>query len=123
MLAVFLAASSLSLGGCFYLFLGTAAAAGGYAISQDTIQGEREKDFGDIWDAAHDILSIMGTINSQSQDLGKLTAIVNGAKVTVNVSQLTPSTVRLKVKARKAFFPNISTAQNIFIKIMNRVDE
>ncbi len=114
---------SFSLGGCFYLVLGGVAAAGGYAISQDTIQGEREKDFDDVWSAAVDIVSILGTINSQSHELGKMIALVSGAKVTINVVQLTPSTVRLKVKARKALFPSITTAQNIYIKIMNRVDE
>ena len=115
--------ASLSLSGCFYIVLGSVAAAGGYAISQDTIQGEREEDFNDVWKAAVDIISIMGTISSQNRDLGKLTAIVSGAKITINVAQLTPSTVRLKVKARKALFPSIATAHNIYIKIMNRVDE
>lgn len=114
---------SFSLGGCFYLVLGGVAAAGGYAISQDTIQGEREKEFDSVWNASVDIVSILGTISSQSHELGKIIALVNGAKVTVNVVQLTPSTVRLKVKARKALFPSITTAQNIYIKIMNRVDE
>jgi len=122
-LAVLLLSSSLLLSGCFYIFLGSVAAAGGYAISQDTIQGEREESFNNVWEAAHDIVSIMGTVNSESQDLGKITSIVNGAKVTINVSQLTSSTVRLKVRARKAFFPSIQTAQNIFIKIMSRVDK
>ena len=112
-----------SLSGCFYLILGGAAAAGGYAISQDTIQGESEKDFEEVWEAAINIVSIMGTVNSQSHELGKISALVNGAKVIVNISQLTPSAVRLKVKARKAFFPSINTAQNVYVKIMNKVNE
>jgi len=120
---LFLAFVCLPVSGCFYVILGSVAAAGGYAISQDTIQGEREVGFNEVWDAALDIVSIMGTVNSQSQDLGKITAVVNGAKLTINVAQITPSAVRLKIKARKNFFPSIATAQNIFIKIMNRVDE
>ena len=118
-----LALVCLPLSGCFYVILGSVAAAGGYAISQDTIQGEREVGFNEVWDVTLDIISIMGTVNSQSQDLGKITAIVNGAKLTINVSQITPSAVRLKVKARKNLFPSIATAQNIFIKIMNRIDK
>lgn len=113
----------LSCSGCFYVVLGGVAAAGGYAISQDTIQGETQRDFDDVWDAAMDIVSIMGTINSQSRELGKISALVNGAKITVNISQLTPAAVRLKVKARKSLFPSITNAQNIYIKIMNRADE
>lgn len=116
---IFLCAST---SGCFYFVVG-AAAAGGYAISQDTIQGEIDKDFESVWDAAAEIVSILGTVSSQSHELGKLTAMVNGAKVTVSVIQLTSSATRLKVKARKALFPNIATAQNVYIKIVNRVNE
>ena len=112
---------SFSFSGCFYLVLGGVAAAGGYAVSQDTIQGETEKDYNEVWDAAVEVVSILGAINSQSRELGKIVATVNGAKVTINVMQLTTSTVRLKVKARKSFFPSIANAQNIYIKIMNRV--
>ena len=114
--------AGLSLSGCFYVVLGGVAAAGGYAVSKDTIQGETEKDFHDVWDAAVEIVSIMGTVSSESRDLGKIQAMVNGAKVTVNVIQLTPSATRLKVKARKSLFPSITNAQNIFVKIMNRVN-
>ena len=113
----------LFLCGCFYMVLGGLAAAGGYAVSQDTIQGETEKDFDAVWDTAVETLSIMGLISAQSPELGKITASVNGAKIIVNVMQLTPSTTRLKVKARKSFFPSISNAQNIYIKIMSRVNE
>ncbi len=121
--AVFLISFSLSLSGCFYLVLGGAAAAGGYAVSQDTIQGESEADFEDVWEAAVDIVSIMGAVTSKSHELGKVSATINTTKVMITVSQITSSTVRLKVKARKALFPNIATAQNIYIKIMNRVKD
>ncbi len=113
----------LFLCGCFYVVLGGIAAVGGYAVSQDTIQGETEKGFDSVWYTAVNTLSIMGLNNSQSRELGKITAVINGAKVTVNVMQLTPSTIRLKVKARKSLFPSITNAQNIYIKIMNRVKE
>ena len=105
------------------MVLGGVAAAGGYSISQDTIQGEVDKDFNEVWDTAIDITSILGTINSQSHELGKILATVNGAKVTINVMQLTTSTVRLRVKARKAIFPSIANTQNIYIKIMNRINK
>ena len=118
---VLLLVASLSLSGCFYMVLSTVAAAGGYAISRDTIQGETEEDFDRVWDTAVDIISILGTMNSQSHELGKITGIVNGARVTINITQLTTATIRLTVKARKSIFPSITNAQNIFVKIMNRV--
>ena len=120
-LSVFVALCVL-LSGCVYLVVGSVAAVGGYTVSRDTIQGESEQPFDDIWDAAVDIVSIMGTVNSRSRELGKISAIVNGAKVTIHVMPLTSSTTRLKVKARKAVFPSIANAQNIFVKIMSRVN-
>ncbi len=114
---------SVSLSGCIYVLLGGAAAAGGYAISRDTIQGEIDADFDHVWDTAVEIVSIMGTIDSESHEMGEIIADVGGAKVWVYVIQLTPSTIRLKVKARKNLFPSIATAQNVFIKIMNKVNE
>ena len=122
-IVVLIAFLSLSLNGCFYLVLGGAAAASGYAVSQDTIQGECEKDFENVWESAIDVVSIMGAITSKSHELGKISAIVSNANVTIVISQITSSTVRLKVKARKALFPSISTAQNIFVKIMNKSKE
>lgn len=111
----------MSVSGCFYLVLGGAAAVGGYAISPDTLQGDTDKDFERLWSAAVDIVSIMGTINSQSHELGKISAIVNGCHVTIHVIQLTPSSVRLKVKAKKAGLPSIANAENIFVKIMENI--
>ena len=118
-----LAFISSSVSGCAYAVLAGVAAAGGYAVSQDTIQGDTDKDFNEVWDASLDIISIMGTISSQSRELGRIVAIANGARVTINVMQLTTATVRLKVKARKSLFPSIANAQNIYVKIMNRVNK
>ena len=114
---------ALSLSGCFYIIFGGAAAAGGYAVSRDTIQGEIDREFSEVWDAASEIISIKGIIESQSHELGEIVAIINGARVTTTVIQLTPATIRLKVKARKSIFPSIHTAQEVFVKIMNRLTE
>ena len=114
---------SFSASGCFYLVLSGVAAAGGYAVSPDTIQGETEKDYDQTWDAAVEVVSIMGTISSQSRELGKIVALVNDSKITINVVQLTTSSVRLKVKARKSFFPSLPNAQNVYVKVMNKVNQ
>ena len=114
--------AAMLLSGCVYMVIGGVAAAGGYAVTRDTIQGETDKKFDDVWQAATDIVAVMGTVKSESYELGKLEGIVNGARVNLSVSQLTPSTVRLTVKARKFIFPSIANAQNIYVKIMNRVN-
>jgi len=112
----------LCMGGCWYLIIGGVAAAGGYAISSDTIQGETSAEFEDAWSAATEVMGIMGAVESESYELGMVKGVVNNARVTVTVSQLTTATVRVKVKARKAFFPSIRNAQNVYIKIMAHLD-
>lgn len=120
--AVLVVLLAFSCSGCVYLIVGGVSAVGGYSISQDTIQGESDASFDEVWDAAIHILSIMGRIESESSELGEVVAIVNGARITVHVIQLTSETVRLKIRGRKSLFPSISNAQNVFMKIMNRVN-
>ena len=50
-------------------------------------------------------------------------ASVHAAKITVTMVTLSESTTKLTVKARKAFLPRISLAQDVFVKIMSRVKE
>src|SRR3989338_8181523 len=123
MTAVFCAGLGMTISGCVYLIVGGVAAAGGYAVSRDTIQGETARSFDEVWEAAVEIVSIMGKVDAQSYELGQLDGVVNAAKIKINVLQLTPATVRLKVKARKNIFPSIANAQNIYVKIMNRLDQ
>ena len=105
--------------GCAYLVVGGVGALGGYAISSDTVQGTIERDNKEVWDAASTVVNIMGKLNKESEDTGRIEAIVNGARVTIGVAQFTPKLVKLTVKARKSFFPSISTAQSVYMKIIN----
>jgi len=116
-------AVTFSFSGCFYLVFGGAAAAGGYAISRDTIQGEIDRDFSQVWDTAIEVVSIMGRIESQNSEMGQIISIIQGARVTINLTQLTPSTIRIKVKARRSGFPRIGLAQEIYLKVTNQVDK
>lgn len=120
---VFLLLMSMSPSGCVYLVLGGVAAVGGYTVSPDTIQGETEKDYDEVWDVAVDVTSIMGKIDYKSDKIGEISALVNGSRIRIDLSQLTPTMVRIKVKARRSFFPSISVAQDVYVKIMRRLDE
>jgi len=113
----------LSLSGCIYLVVGGLGAVGGYVVSPDTVEGVTENEREIVWDAAVEITSIMGTIKEQQEDSGIIIAKVGGAKVTISVIALSQSAVKLRVKSRKAFFPKISTAQDVFVKIMSQVNE
>ena len=114
-------ASVLACSGCVILVASGVGALGGYAISSDTVQGTIERDYQDVWDAAISVVNIMGKINKQGEKLGQIEAIVNNARVTVSVAQFTPTVVRLTVRARRSFFPSISTAQDVYIKIVTHL--
>ena len=113
-------AVSLLTSSCIYLVAGGVGALGGYAISPDTVEGETESDYDTLWDSASEVLSIMGTVYTKDYKLGTLSGSVSGAKVVVDLSQVSSDEVRLRVKARKNMLPNIKIAQDVFVKIKNR---
>ncbi len=111
----------LSLSGCFYALIGGVGALGGYAISPDTVEGETQVSYDEVWKAAMDVLSIMGTIKMSDYKLGSIEAVVNRGVVWIDIAQLPGSWVRLRVKVRKNMMPKIRTAQDVWVKIKNRI--
>ncbi len=108
----------VAFNGCAYLVVGGVGALGGYSVSSDTVQGTIERDNKEVWEAASTVVNIMGKLNKESEESGRLEAIINGARVTIGVTQFTPKLVKLTVKARKSFFPSMSTAQSVYMKII-----
>jgi len=109
--------------GCIYLVVGGIGAVGGYIVSPDTVEGITENDVVIVWDTAVETMSIMGLIREESEEGGMILATVSGAKITITVISLSPSMTKVTVKARKAYLPRISLAQDVFVKIMNRVED
>ena len=115
---------SCSFSGCVYLIIGGVGAVGGYVASPDTFEGLlMDKEQGDVWEAASDVISIMGIITERSEPGGIIVAKVQNAKVTVTIFQMSKSTVRLTVKARKTFLPKIKLAQEVYVKVVNELNE
>lgn len=114
---------AVCLNGCIYLAIGGVGALGGYIVSPDTVEGLAESDTARLWDTAVDVVSIMGLVESKNEAGGILKARINGAGVTVMIVGMSSSSVKLSVKARKHYLPKISLAQDVFVKIMSRVDE
>ncbi len=111
------------LNGCVYLVVGGAGALGGYIVSPDTVEGITGAGMSEVFDTALEVISIMGLVEDQDESGGLIKAVVNGVKVVVVVTEASSASVRLSVKARKFFFPRIFLAQDIFGKIMSRVNE
>ena len=120
---IFLLPILLSLAGCVYLVVGGVGALGGYIVSPDTVEGIASSDQAKVWDTAKEIISVMGTINEELEESGIIIGKVSSAKVTVTISPINKSSVKLTVKARKTFLPKISVAQDVFVKIMSRLTE
>jgi len=120
---IFIVPIMFSLSGCVYLIVGGVGVLGGYIVSPDTVEGITENDADVVFDAASEIIGVMGLIQEQSQETGTILASVSGAEVTVVITPLSDSAVKLSVKARKRFFPKISVAQDVFVKVMSHLNE
>jgi len=118
-----LAACLISFSGCIYLVVGGIGAVGGYIVSPDTVEGISDSEIEEVWDVAVETLSIMGLIEEKSEESGIVLATVSGAKITVKIASLSPTSTRVTVKARKSYLPRISISQDVFVKIMSRLKE
>ena len=119
------AALVLSTAGCvapIILAVG-AGAVGGYAVSRDTFEGVTVKSQDEIWDAAHKVLTIMGTLEEDNRRIGQMTARVSDARVTVTTVSISLTTTKIRIKARRGIFPRIGTAQDVYTKIINQLEE
>ena len=111
------------LSGCIYLAVGGVGVLGGYTVSPDTVEGLAESGTAQVFDTAVEIVSIMGLVESKNEAGGVIKARINGASVTVMIMEISSSSVKLSVKVRKHYLPKISLAQDVFVKIMSRVNE
>lgn len=104
--------------GCV-LFLVGAGAAGGYAVSKDTIEGLIEKRFDSVWSASREVLMNEGFIRHEDRARSEIEAEVRGSVVTIRVNQATDRTIRIQVKARKGhkLLPNANLANELYNKI------
>lgn len=113
----------LSLSGCVYLVVGGIGALGGYVVSPDTVEGLTTNDQATVWETSMEVISIMGTVRESSEEAGIILASIDRAKVRITIQSLDGGTCMVSVKARKFLFPKISTAQNVYVKIMGTLNE
>lgn len=119
--AVLLITLAVTVSGCVYLVIGGIGAVGGYVASPDTVEGFYDYPKSEIWEAAMDIIPVMGIIEESDAAAGIIIAKVSRSKVTFTVTEFGGKSSEVSVKARKGLLPKISVAQDVFIKIMSRV--
>jgi len=112
---------TVSLTSCVFVVAGTIGAVGGYAVTRDTIQGEYDAPYGKAWTVSSDVCGILGSVVSRDRATGTINAVIDQAKVKVEVIQLTPEAIRIKVKARRGFFPRVGTSEKVFVKIVQEL--
>jgi hypothetical protein len=123
MRAVLLGAMLAGASGCAVLLIG-AGAAGGYAISKDSVKNNFDLPQSHVYRISREVVEEHGEVTTDDEKHGIMKATVQGAAVTVTVKPLTRKTVELKVKARDhtLLLPKIDVAQVIYTKILERLD-
>jgi hypothetical protein len=107
------------------LFLVGAGAAGGYgAIGEDELEGMMDKPYDKVWKASEEVVRKQGLTTLALKDQGKIEGEIEGSKVELHIDQVTPKTVRLRVKARKVknLFPDLKRAEKVYNLILREVD-
>lgn len=104
--------------GCVLLIGGAVGAAGVYAVSKDTMEGETDTPYADLWKTAVTVSRIRGTIVEKDSLKGNIQLKVDSSKAYISLIRITDATTKVRVSARKYHFPNLALAQEIFVKIL-----
>ena len=119
--ALLLIGLPVALSGCAAVLLG-AGAAGGYAISKDSITNGFDLPPSHVYHVSREVIGELGLVTVEDERRGLMKAVVQGAKVTITVKPISEKTVELKVKARNALlFPKIDVAQTVYNQIIQRL--
>ena len=106
--------------GCAPVLLVTGVVAG-YAVSRDCVTVDLDRPLEKVWMASLEETNRLGRVKRENKAQGRIDAQLQGADVVVTLEQLTPSTVRVVVRARKHLLPQIETAQRLGVSIARRV--
>lgn len=108
--------------GCWFLVGGAVGAAGAYIVSKDTVQGHTDKSYDSLWDAALTVSRYRGVIKQEDYSRGYIQLESDANRIYIRLIRLTQATTTLRVKARKHRLPNLSLAQDIFVKIIEEAE-
>lgn len=108
----------VNLYGCWFIVGGAVGAAGACVVGKDTIQGETDKPYDSLWNSALQVSKIRGAIKQEDYTKGYIELETEANQVWIRLVKLTRATTRLRVSSRKYHLPNLSLAQDIFVKIM-----
>ncbi|MCX5709118.1 MAG: DUF3568 family protein [Candidatus Omnitrophica bacterium] len=113
-----LVATVVNLTGCWFIVGGAAGAAGAYVMGKDYMVGNTDRPYESLWNAAMTVARIRGKIQQEDIAGGYIEVAVDSTLVKINLTRVSQATTKVKVAARKHHMPNLTLAQEIFIKIM-----
>ena len=123
LLCVLMLAATLGFSGCAAVLIG-AGAAGGYALSKDSVKIHFDLSKDRIYKTSLGVTKDMGQVMLEDQKNGKIQAKVKEADITITVKPLTKKTVELKVQGRNKFkMPAVDVAQEVYNKIAERLEK
>lgn len=118
--AATLAALAFAASGCAPIFLVSAGAVAGYAVSRDSVTVDIDKPRETVWKACLEETQRLGAIKKHDQPNGRIDAQIQKTDVVVTLEQLTASTVRVAIRARKNLLPQLELAQRLGFNIARR---
>jgi hypothetical protein len=111
----------ISMTGCVFVLGGAAGALGAYGLSRDTIQGDSDVPYDALWSAAEIVCKARGTMKKNEELQGVIEYVErDSTRVWVRLICITDATTRLRISARKFHFPNISLAQDLYVRIIEQ---
>ena len=88
----------LNLSACAPLIVGAAVGAvGGYAATRDTIQGDSDRPYESLWNAALKVAQIRGKIRREDAYSGTIQSDAESSVVWIRLVRLTHSTTRIRI--------------------------
>ena len=122
-LAAVFCVASLALGGCAAVLIG-AGAAGGYALSKDSVKNNFDISKDRMYHTSLSVAKEMGQVTLEDSKNGIIKAKVREIDIYITVKQLTKKTVELKVKGRNKFkMPAVDVAQEVYTKIVEKLEK
>lgn len=119
----FLGGCLLFLCGCIPLVFIGAGAVTGYLVTKDSVSGNIESSFDNLWQTALSVLSSQAEIMDKDKQRGVIQARAGRNSITVKITELTENSYNLKVSSRKSLaIANFSLAQKIFTKIIRNLN-
>ncbi len=120
--ALFALGASMSLSGCAPVLLATVGAVAGYAVSKDSVTIDLDRPWERVWASCLEETKRQGRIKREDRARGRIDARIKETDVVATLEQLTPSTVRVIIRARRNLLPKVEVAQRLGIGIAQRAE-